>query len=62
MPSQELFLYLKLEAVFGVPLMKPGIFTLSAMTQSFNTISIVKADVATAPQFAARQVSHYRSY
>ena len=62
MEGQPLFLYLWLQAVFGVPLMEPGIFTLSPVAQSFDTIRIVKANVLAAPQFTAGEVSHYLSY
>ena len=59
---QELFLYLELETRGGVPLLEPRIFTLSFVSERFDTIRVHRADVFTAPQFPAREEPHHLGY
>ena len=60
--SQELFLYLELEAVLFFPFIAPSIFAPSKVVQVTDTIRIFNADVLAAPKFAAGKLCHYLEY
>jgi hypothetical protein len=59
---QELFLYVGLETRGGVPLLEPRIFTLSSVSERFDTICVHGADIFTDPQFPTRQETHHLRY